>query len=746
MNKLKKEITYTSNNKYKNLKNYFKIIEDKYNTEIPKLEEEIKQKDLELNKIYHSKTWKLFLFYKKTISLPKKIIKKTIPISIRKKIKSIIESKILRKDSNIKIPKEILQEWEKFEYDNNHIDLFNFSVIAWDFRYQRPQQLAKHVGQSGNRVFYIKNEFIPQTNNKKNKDYAPIRVEKKDKNVYEITLSATRNIFIYNDKPSNQDKDLILASFKTIINKAKIINPIAKIDHPFWQNIINEFKIPYIYDCMDNHHGFEDNSKDNILLEQQLFKKSNYTIVTSNYLNKVAKKYNSKNIEIIKNAGDFNHFNISQKKLLIPDDISNIKTKIIGYYGAIAEWFDTEILEQLAINHNDKTIVLIGNITNNKVGKLSKKYKNILLLGEKPYSILPNYLQKFDVCIIPFILNELIKATHPVKIFEYLAAGKPIVATKMPEILNLKEVVFFSKKEDFSKQVDQALKTNSRNLIKSRIDIAKKNTWNIRANDLINLCNKILFPKVSIVLLSYNSHQMLDEAISSILNRSFYPNFELIIVDNNSDQKTIETIKKYSSNKRVIPIFNKENYGFAKGNNIGTERTIGEYIILINNDVLVTPGWISRLIFHNNSQPNIGLVGPVTNSIGNEAKINIEYNPQNINDLENTVKDYTSKKWGETLSLEKIAAFCWIISRQNYKKIGKIDEIFGRGMFEDDDYCYRIKKENLEIICAEDVFIHHYGGVSFKKMQSAEYQKIFNENKEKFENKWGIKWKRHKFR
>lgn len=705
-----------------------------------------------LDTINSGKLWKTFQIYfkfrdkilknlKNPTLLLKKIIKKTVPIGIRKKIKYTIESKILRRNSAFKIPSNILQEWQNFEYKENHFDLFNFSVIAWDFRHQRPQQLAKYIGDKGNRVFYIKNEFIPQ-NNLQNKDFAPIKVEKKEKNVYEITLSATRNIFIYNDKPTNRDKEIMFSSFKTILKMAKVINPIGKIDHPFWKNIIDDFKIPYIYDCMDNHQGFSDNSKDNINLEKLLFKDSNYTVVTSNYLNEIAIKNNVKNIKIIKNAGEFEHFNISQKKLSIPDDISSIKTKIIGYYGAIADWFDIDILEELAVNHKDKTIVLIGNVTNNKVEKLSQKYKNIVLLGEKPYSILPNYLKKFDVCIIPFVLNELIKATHPVKIFEYLAAGKPIVSIELPEISDLNKVVIFSNKKDFFKKINIALKTEEKSVIESRINVAKKNTWEIRANTLINICNEILFPKVSIVLLSYNNHQMLDEAIKSILNRTFYPNYELIIVDNNSNKETIEIIKKYRSDKRIVTILNKENLGFAKGNNIGTEKAIGDYIILLNNDILVTPGWISRLVYHI-SNPKNGLVGPVTNSIGNEAKIEIEYDPKNTNDLETTVRNYTSKNWGKIIDLEKIAAFCWMISRKNYKKIGKLDEIFGKGMFEDDDYCYRVRKENLKIICAEDVFIHHYGGASFKQIQSAEYQKLFEDNKKIFEKKWKTKWIPH---
>jgi GT2 family glycosyltransferase/glycosyltransferase involved in cell wall biosynthesis len=696
-----------------------------------------------LNKIYHSKTWKILGIYKKLSGTTKSMIKKVIPIATRKKIKSIIKARLFASATKSQIPQTILKEWRDWNYGpkkENSLDFINFSVIAWDFRFQRPQQIAKHLGSAGHRVFYIKNEFLAFSNSKSN--FAPIKAVKKSKNIYEITLSASRNLFIYNDTPSNKDIQIISASIRTLIKEAQIANPIAKVDHPFWSQVLKQLEMPIVYDCMDNHQGFADNHSNIIKLEKELFRASKITVATSKYLKTLAEKNKAHNITLIPNAGDYNHFSASSNQtLLIPDDIKDIPHPIIGYYGAIAEWFDTKILETIASQNPDKSIVLIGGVTNNEVQHLASNYKNIFLLGEKPYLELPGYLKEFDVCIIPFILNDLIKATHPVKIYEYYAAGKPVVATKMPEIIEFKDDIFFATHNNFSQQIDLALK--SKNPTRRQL-IAKNNTWNKRASTLITTIEKNMFPKVSLILLSYNHAEMVKNTIDSILTRSFYPNFELIIVDNCSDQKTINTLKKYQHLSRVKVIFNKENYGFAKGNNIGLKQARGEYIVLINNDILVTPGWINRLLNH--YKKGVGLVGPVTNNIGNEAKIDIEYNHFEIKDLEKKSFNYTSANWGKTLELNNIAAFCWIMSREVYKNIGKLDERFGRGMFEDDDYCLRVKNYGYKILCAEDAFVHHFGGASFKQLQSDEYQKIFNENKEKFEKKWNTKWVPHKYR
>lgn len=701
-----------------------------------------------LEKIVNAKTYKLWQkychirhsIYKRDMKYLYKEIIDIIPIETRQQIRGLIKitSNILSSNISKKILKEI--NFYNKNRPSNSFDILNFSVISWDYRLQRPQHLISNLNKK-NRTFYIKNEFIVSPSLKK---FKPFKIRKKEKNVYEVTLASSKNLFIYSSKPRNKDKHVILASIKKLIKEAKIINPIAKIDHPFWANIMDELKIPIIYDCMDNHQGFKETGSTIKKLEEKLFKHADLTITTSKYLNKLAKQNKAKTV-LIPNAGDFNLFKTADNnKLNIPSDIKNIKSPIIGYYGAIAEWFDTDILESLAKSKNKNSIVLIGRVSNNKVIELSEKYENIHLLREKPYKELPKYLQQFDICIIPFILNDLIKATHPVKIFEYLAAGKPVVATQMPEILNLKKLIYFANKNNFNKQCQKAIK-NKKNRKIEKQKYAKNNTWKNRSFQLEKEINKILFPKVSIVLLSYNSPEMLNESIKSILKRSFYPNFELIIVDNNSNKETINILNKYKNNSKIKLVFNKKNYGFAKGNNIGLKKSNSEYIILLNNDILVTPGWISRLLFYTKKR-NIGLVGPATNSIGNEAKIDIKYKLKNITDMENKAREYTSLHWGETLEVRNIAAFCWMMSKKTYKRIGSLDERFGRGMFEDDDYCKRIINDKKQIIIVDDVFIHHYGGVSFKKIQSKEYKKLFKENKIKFESKWKTKWTPHKYR
>lgn len=656
------------------------------------------------------------------------LIKNCLPLKTRKRVRSLFKS--IPIILGFGVPPEIKKEWDswKISRPQNSYDLINFSIINWDYRIQRPQHLATELSKLGNRVFYIEQEFYSYFNLKSY--FAPFSVTKKADNVYAIKLASHKNLFIYNDKPSAIDKKVILASFKNLLYQANIINPVAKIDHPFWQNFAKEIAMPVIYDCMDMHSGFSDNNQNTISLEKELIKNSNLVTATSKYL---LKKINRPDALLLPNAGDFNHF--SQPPKIIPKDIASIPHPIIGYYGAISDWFDLNILKDIAKKHPDKSIVLIGKIDNPKIKQIVNTYKNIHLLGEKPYSVLPQYLHQFDVCIIPFILNNLIKATHPVKIYEYFSAGKPVVSTLLPEIKEYNDIIFFASASNFSDQITKALDKSVQKNTKE-VSVAKNNTWQQRGGILNKTINKLIFPKVSVIILTYNNPVLSKQSIDSVLTNSFYPNMEVIVVDNASQKETVEILKKYQNTANVKLILNKENYGFAKGNNIGLQQATGDYLILLNNDVLVTPGWISRLLFYA-ALPKIGLVGPVTNSIGNEARVNAKYETASL---------YTSQHWGETLCLRNLAAFCWIEPRSVYQKIGGLDEIFGRGMFEDDDYCFRVKKAGLEILCTDDTFIHHYGGASFKKIASQEYLDLFESNKKKFENKWKIKWIPHQYR
>jgi GT2 family glycosyltransferase len=185
------------------------------------------------------------------------------------------------------------------------------------------------------------------------------------------------------------------------------------------------------------------------------------------------------------------------------------------------------------------------------------------------------------------------------------------------------------------------------------------------------------------------------------------------------------------------PIFNDRNYGFAAANNIGLKHATGDVLILLNNDTLVTPGWI-RGLARWLRDPSIGLVGSVTNSIGNEARIPVDYT--NRAELLRFAAQRSQTHRGKNFNIPMLAMYCVAMRRDVYEQAGPIDEQYEVGMFEDDDYARRVRKLGKRIVCAEDVFIHHFGSASFGKLGDACYQEIFSRNRARFEKKWSEAW------
>ncbi|MFN2197129.1 MAG: glycosyltransferase [Anaerolineales bacterium] len=247
--------------------------------------------------------------------------------------------------------------------------------------------------------------------------------------------------------------------------------------------------------------------------------------------------------------------------------------------------------------------------------------------------------------------------------------------------------------------------------------------------------------RASLILLTYNSLNYTRQCLESIYTKTIYPEFEVIVVDNASTDGTPEFLEAASVEYENFKIqLNDHNEGFARGNNQGVQLADGEYLVFLNNDTIVTEGWLTALLGHLDN-PQIGMVGPVTNSSSNETRILVGYDQ--IEDMERFAQEYTRAHAGEHFEIRVLPFLCVALRREVFDEIGPLDEQFGLGMFEDDDYCQRLREKNYQIVCAEDVFIHHWGGGSFHKMDPQAYWQLFWENRTKFEQKWDITWQPH---
>jgi GT2 family glycosyltransferase len=246
--------------------------------------------------------------------------------------------------------------------------------------------------------------------------------------------------------------------------------------------------------------------------------------------------------------------------------------------------------------------------------------------------------------------------------------------------------------------------------------------------------------RTSVVVLCYNG---LDEVtrpcMESLLANTPADECELIAVDNASSDGTpayLQSLAERYPNVRIQ--LNDANKGYAGGNNDGIRMARGEHIVLLNNDTLVPPGWLDRLLHPLETRPDIGLVGPITNSAGNEQRVDLP--DLDESNFEQLAGQYTKRQIGHWFTTEKLGFFCVALRRGLVDEIGFLDDRFGIGMFEDDDYCIRATKQGYLLAVIEDCFVFHKGSVSFKKLNAAEYAQIFKKNRDYFFQKHGKIW------
>ncbi|MBA4373180.1 MAG: hypothetical protein C0402_10010 [Thermodesulfovibrio sp.] len=238
----------------------------------------------------------------------------------------------------------------------------------------------------------------------------------------------------------------------------------------------------------------------------------------------------------------------------------------------------------------------------------------------------------------------------------------------------------------------------------------------------------------SIIILTFNQLEYTRECVESIRKHTPEPH-EIIFVDNGSSDGTVKWLRKLAhNNPKVKLIENKENLGFSKGCNQGMEASGGEYIVLLNNDVVVTENWLSGMLACLNSAPDIGIVGPMTNNISGIQKVpQVEY--EALKDLPQYAAAFGEKYRHRRIASRRIVGFCMLFRREMAEKIGLLDESFGSGNFEDDDYCYRAALDGYRNAIAGDVFIHHYGSRSFIG-NKINYGESISGNRKIFNEKW----------
>jgi GT2 family glycosyltransferase len=610
-------------------------------------------------------------------------------------------------------------------------DVICFSIIDWSFRWQRPQQLLSQFADAGHRVFVFKTTaFLPAGG-------APFEIEQVRENVWEVTIAPPVLIDVYAGAIDPRTVEWFPSLLEAMRRALNIVAAVSLVQVATWRDVAVEarrrFGWQLVYDCMDEWNSFPGMKQELLVAEERLVTEADLVTVSAGRL---FEKWRGRNahVELIRNAADFVRFSAPVQVRALED----IKKPIVGYFGAIAAWFDVGLLARVAAERPGYSFVLIGGVFDVDV-RLLEQLPNVHLLGQQPYERMPAYLHAFDVCIIPFVVDEITAATDPVKFYEYISQGKPVVSTHMPELGPYREVVAMAEDaEDFLRKLDGAVSENDPALRARRIEVARANTWPVRSAAMLSAIRDA-HPKVSVIIVSYENQELTRACIDSVLRNSMHPNLEVLVVDNASTDGSAEMLSRMRD-ERVHVQLNERNVGFAAANNQALSIATGAYLVLLNNDTVVPRGWLPRMLRHL-EDPQVGLTVAVTNFSGNESRIAVPY--ESIDDMHPFADAYMREHDGQRFEIRVAAMYCVGMRRDVYERLGPLDEEFGVGMFEDDDYSHRARLAGLRVICAEDVFVHHIGQASFARLAPETYDALWKKNQAHFEQKWGQSWEPH---
>ncbi|MBC7928504.1 MAG: glycosyltransferase [Bryobacteraceae bacterium] len=620
-------------------------------------------------------------------------------------------------------------------------DVVMLPIFDFEFRFQRPQQLAMQFARAGHRVFWVSPSRMLSSASSHAYEISPVR-----NNIWEVNLRGPK-LHVYTGSLSPENAETLALSIRRLWSDAAIAEACVFIQFPFWRKLGTALKVltgaPVVYDCMDDWQNWPTEpliSEANLADERSLVREADLLLVTATALME-RHAQSSKRVALVPNGTDFDFFHSapSDEKLL-----ASLPRPVVGYYGAIADWFDIQAVAEIAKQRPNYSLVIIGHVHSGNMLPL-KSLPNVHFLGEKPYRDIPSYLRNFDACLIPFLVTKLTRAVDPVKLYEYLSQGKPVICSPMPELLQYDDIVYLaSTPGQFVAQTDAALHDDSEALRQKRIDFARANTWAQRF-ETIDSAIRDGFPLVSLIVLTYNSAEFVRCFHDSVRWNGTYPNMEIIFVDNGStDDTRVELEALATEDVRIRLVLLDRNTGFAAGNNIGVRESRGEFLAILNPDTILTRGSIERLLRPLRKDPSIGLTAPVTNFSGNQTRIGTTY--RNCQQMEQFADHLALQNEGAVMDVPVVPLFCGVISRQLWDRLGGLDERYQVGMFEDDDFSLRVQQAGYRTVTAEDCFIHHFGNGSFSKLSSRASLRIFHENKQAFEAKWQRDWVPHKTR
>jgi len=270
------------------------------------------------------------------------------------------------------------------------------------------------------------------------------------------------------------------------------------VSHPYQVDYLDLIPAALrVYECWDDHQEFPAVKSNPALhkwigeLEQRICDKADLVFATSTTLAKKMSTMHS-NVAMVPNGVDFDRFSVDLRTEQYQPNLKQADRVRVGFVGKVNEKLDLSLLAMLSVRRPEWTFIIVGGFDGQPELRSLPAYKcvqtrdNVHLLGQQPYDQIPAIVNTFHVCTIPFVVSDLTRAIYPLKLHEYLAAGKPVVSTDLPEVRRFQDIVYIARNaRQFEQMIERALAEDCLELRERRIQIAQENSWQTRARAIV---------------------------------------------------------------------------------------------------------------------------------------------------------------------------------------------------------------------------------------------------------------------
>lgn len=301
---------------------------------------------------------------------------------------------------------------------------------------------------------------------------------------------------------------------------------------------------------------------------------------------------------------------------LRPPDLDGLARPLLGYAGTLhVSRLDVELLARAAELRPAWSFALLGP---NQLGPAECErllgLPNVDHLGVRPHAEVRSYLEAFDVCLLPHRITEFSRSLDPLKVYEYLAAGRPVVATPTGNVPDLAvHLALATGAEELVAAAERAMAEDSSDRADARRTAVAGATWEARAQQIERVLDvrpksEGASPQVSAVVVSYNTRKLLERCLLDLRSQAGVEDLQIVVVDNASEDGSAEMVRERFQDVELIRL--DENAGFARANNVAFARCAGDYVLLLNSDAFLAPGALAGLLAAARRHPRAGAVGP----------------------------------------------------------------------------------------------------------------------------------------